>query len=602
MIRHLNLRGHPAYLLLLALILPILAACGGATTGPAAPPTAPAAQPATAATQPTAAAPAAQPTAEQAAGGALKILYWQAPTILNPHQGQGTKNSDAAHVMLEPLAHWDQDGKPVAFLAAELPTIENGGVAKDGTSITWKLKQGVKWSDGSDFSADDVVFTWEYCADEATACTTKSNFDPIEKVEALDPATVKITWKEPNPNPYVSFVGVSGLVIQRKQYESCIGAVAAQCPANNSPIGTGPYKLQDFKPGDIVLYVKNENYRDAAKVAFASVEIKGGGDPVSAARAVCETGEVDYAWNLQIEAAVAEQILQGGKCDFITSGSTGIERIVVNFTNPDAALGDLRAEPGQPHPVLTDNKIRQALSLAIDRNAIAEQVYGVGGKPTCNILTQPTDLNSPNTTCDRDVEKAKQLLDEAGWTDTDGDNIRDKDGKPLQLLYATSINAVRQKVQAIVKQNWAEIGVGVELKSIDSGVFFSSDKGNPDTFGHFFSDVQMYTNNPDSPDPVNYFDSWTCAQVASKENGWNLANNGRYCNQDYDAVLVELSKTFDPAKRKELFIKANDMLIGDGAILPLVDRSTPEGKATALQGPTGSTFDSVLWNIATWHK
>jgi peptide/nickel transport system substrate-binding protein len=129
MIRQLNLRGSAAYLLLLALIIPILAACGGATTGPQVQPTGESGG------EPTAVAPEAAPAAGQA-GGTLKILYWQAPTILNPHQGQGTKDSDAAHVMLEPLAHWDASGKPVAFLAAELPTIENGGVAEDGTTIT----------------------------------------------------------------------------------------------------------------------------------------------------------------------------------------------------------------------------------------------------------------------------------------------------------------------------------------------------------------------------------------------------------------------------------------------------------------------------------
>lgn len=621
-----------AVFLFVTLMVPLLAACGGTpqattltavapTTAPApteasaaAPTEAPAA-PTEAPAAPTEApaAPTEAPAATEApatttassgsgaTGGTLHILYWQAPTVLNPHQGQGTKDTDASTPIIDPLGRWDQNGKPVPYLAAEIPTTENGGVATDFKSITWKLKPGVKWSDGTDFTADDVVFTWQYCADDAAACTTKSNFDPIEKVEAIDPTTVKISWKEPNPNPYIAFMGFSGGILQKKQFSECMGDKAPSCPANNAPIGTGPYKLKEFKPGDTVLYDKNPLYRDAAKVAFDSVEIKGGGDAASAAGAVCQTGESDYAWNLQVESAVLDQLEQGGKCDFITSGSTGIERLVLNFTNPDPALGDKRAEPEQPHPFLTDLKVRQALAMAIDRKTMAEQIYGLGGKPTCNILTQPSELNSPNTKCEQDMEGAKKLLDDDGWV-AGADGVRVKNGIRLVISYSTTINALRQKEQALVKANWTALGAEVQLKAIDAGVFFSTDKANPDTFGHFFNDVQMYTNSNDSPDPTSYFDGFTCPQMAAKENGWQLPNNGRYCNKEYDAILTQLKTETNSAKRKDLFLKANDMLVNYVAVIPLIDRATPEGKSKELQGPTGTTFDSVLWNIQEWHK
>jgi peptide/nickel transport system substrate-binding protein len=609
--KHLNGWGRLAPLTLLVLILPILAACGGgspatqqAATAPAAAAatSAPAAEAPTAASAPAAEAPTAAAAPEATTGGNLRILYAQAPTILNPHLASGTKDADAARLIYEPLGAWDQDGNPVPVLGAELPTLENGGVSEDLKTTTWKLKPGLKWSDDSDLTADDVVFTWQYCADPATACFSQASFLPIDKVESVDPTTVKITWKEPNPFPYISFFGTTGAVLPKKLFESCLGAAAAQCSANNAPIGSGPYKLSEFRPGDVTLYEKNPLYRDAKTVGFDSVEIKGGGDAVSAARAVCETGEVDYAWNLQVEAAVITQIEQGGKCDLLATGSTGIERVVVNFANPDPALGDLRAEPDQPHPILSDPKVRQALSLAIDRKSMAEQVWGIGGKVTCNILTQPADVNSPNTKCDQDLEKAKQLLDEAGWKLPDGGTVREKDGKTLTLVFATSINALRQKEQAIIKQNWQEIGVDAQLRAIDPAVFFGSDPGNPDTTGHMYVDVQMYTNSPDSPDSYSYLNAWSCSQMSAKANNWNLPNNGRYCNKEYDAMLDKARQEADQAKRKALFIQLNDMLVNDGAIIPLIDRSTPEGKSKELQGPTGSTFDSVLWNIAIWHK
>jgi peptide/nickel transport system substrate-binding protein len=611
----LNGWGKIAFALLLTLIVPILAACGGGGPAPAAAPTAaPAAQPATAGPAEATAAPteamaekpteAAAPTAEPApaaSGGTLRILYWQAVTTLNPHLASGTKDSDASRLIVEPLASWDENGKLSLNLAAEAPTVENDGVSKDLKTVTWKLKPGIKWSDGSDFTADDVVFTWQYCADEKTACFSSAAFTPIEKVEAVDPLTVKVTWKEPNPNPYIAFVGVNGQILQKKQFADCVGVAASQCPANNAPIGTGPYKVTDFKSGDVVTYAKNPLYRDAANVGFDNVEIKGGGDAASAGRAVCQTGEVDYAWNLQVETAVLAEIVAGGQCDLVKPAA-GIERVLINFSNPDPALGDKRSEPDQPHPILSDPKVRQALSLAVDRKTMAEQLYGEAGAPTCNIMTHPESIASPNTKCDQDVAKAKQLLDEAGWVMNESSGVREKDGKPLVLTFQTSINPLRQKEQALIKANWAEIGVDTQLKAIDSGVYFSSDPGNPDTANHFNADIEMFTNSNSDPDPTQYFATWTCAQIASKANNWNLANPHRYCSKDYDAIVDQLQKEADPDKRKELFIAANDKLVNEGVVIPLIDRFTPSGYAKGLVGPTGPAFDSLLWNIATWHK
>jgi len=616
-----------ALALLLMLVVPILAACGGGTAAPATPPTAapaaeaptaaPAAAPtaAPAAEAPTAApaaeaptaAPAEAPTAAPAAaaggpGGTLKLLWWQAPTILNTHKAQGTKDQDASRLITEPLAALGPDGKPVARLADEIPSYENGDIAKDNMSITWKLKKGIKWSDGSDFTADDVVFTWQFCADPATACTTATKFDPIKSVEAVDPNTAKVTWKEANTNPFVAFVGFSGPIIQKKQFADCIGAKAETCPANNAPVGTGPYVVKDFKPGDVVVYEKNKLYRDADKVAFDGVEIKGGGDAVSAARAVLETGEVDYAWNLQVEPQVMDEIMKGGKGDLVVAPGPNMERLLLNFANPDPALGDKRSEPTEKHPFLTDLKVRQALAMALDRKLISDQGYGQAGQPTCSMVTAPPDYVSSVTSCPQDVEGAKKLLADAGWTDTDGDGMVDKDGKPMTIVYQTTINAVRQKTQAIVKAAWGAIGVNVQLRAIDAGVFFSSDVGNPDTAAKFYADVEMYTTGNDFPDPTNYLDGFTCAQITQKSNQWKLANNNRYCNKDYDAVVTELKKTTDAAKRKELIVKANDILVNDVVCIPLVARSTPSAMIKGLKGPTGNQWDTELWNIAEWSK
>lgn len=547
-----------------------------------------------------------QATRDPATATTLNILYWQAPTSLNPYQSIGTKDLDAAAILLEPLAHIDEQDKFVPFLAAEIPTIENGGVAADGTSVTWKLKPDVKWSDGSAFTAGDVVFTWQYCSTPESACTYKSNFDAVDKVEALDPLTVKVTWKAPNPNPYQVFTSYTGTILQQAQFANCIGVAAsadASCQtANLAPIGTNAWKLKEFRPGDTIVYVRNEHFRDAANVYFDTIVIKGGGDAATAARAVCETGEVDYAWNLQVQKAVLEPILAAGKCDAVSGGSYGVERIEINFANPDPALGEKRSDPDQPHPILSDLKVRQAIAKAVDRQGIADQLYGTGGKPTCNIVVAPAQIDSPNTTCARDVAGAKRLLAEAGWSDTNGNGTVDKDNQELVLSFQTSVNGLRQSEQAIIKQNLSEVGIQVELKAIDPGVYFGGNQGNSDTLNKFYADIQMYSNPPDSANPAFYFAGWLCANANSSANLWQGGNANRYCNQAYDDLYAQFAKEFDPARRAALAIQLNDFLVNDVATIPLINRVTPFGKAKDLTGPTPNTFDSKLWNIATWAR
>jgi peptide/nickel transport system substrate-binding protein len=612
-------------------LAPLLAACAGGaaqptaapaqSNAPAAPTSAAAAPtqapaPTTAPAQaPTAApttAPAAQTTPAAAAtgpqGGVLKLLWWQAPTILNSHLSQGTKDFDASTPVLEPLAAMGPDGKPVPRLAAEVPTVDNGGVSKDLKTVTWKLKQGVKWSDGSDFTADDVVFTYQYIADKATAATTAETAEGVESVEAKDPYTVVVTWKEPNPNPYQLFVSTLGHIIQKKQFKDYMGEKAKDAPGNLKPIGTGPYKVVDFKPGDVVIYEANELYREKGKPFFKQVQLKGGGDATSAARAVFQTGDVDYAWNLQVEATVLKQLMEGGKGELVTAVSPNVERLLINFADPNKEVNGARSEPSTKHPFLSDLKVRQALAMACDRKTIADQLYGAGlaGEATTNIITAPPKYNSPNTAkmdiAQFDIAKANQLLDEAGWT-KGSDGIRQKNGVKMKILYQTTINPVRQKTQDIIKKGWEQLGIQVELKPVDAKVFFSSDPGNPDTAAKFYADIEMFTDGSEQPDQTNYLADWTTQQIAQKSNEWRGNNYERYSNPQYDDLYAQYAKETDDDKRTAMVIKLNDILISDVVIIPLVARKAPvSGRSKQLQGIVPNPWESELWNIADWTK
>ncbi|OKH17366.1 peptide ABC transporter substrate-binding protein [[Limnothrix rosea] IAM M-220] len=533
----------------------------------------------------------------------LKLLYWQAPTILNPHLSTGFKDWEASRITLEPLATFNENSELIPILAAEIPSVENGGVAADGLSVTWQLKPDILWSDGEPFTAEDVVFTYEWASNPDTGATSLGIFEVVEKVEAIDELTVKVTFKEVTPSWFGVFVGSEGMLLPKHKFEDYQGTEARTAPANLMPVGTGAYRVVEFKPGDVVVYEKNPNYREAETVGFERLELKGGGDATSAARAVLQTGDADFAYNLQVESKILDELSQGGQGEVVANfGSLG-ERIIINFTDPnkETAEGE-RSSTEFPHPFLTDIKVREAIATAIDRDTITEELYGITGKANANFVVNPPELVSPNTSYEFNLEKANALLDEAGWVDSNGDGTRDKDGVEMKMVFQTSVNPLRQKTQAIAKQNLREIGIDLELKSIDASVFFSGDPANADTAERFVADLQMFTTGNTNPDPLPYLKRYTCSQIPTMENSWTGDNYARYCNPDYDELWAATNKELDPEKRQAAIIEMNDLLVNNFVVIPLVHRAETAGVSNNLSGVSLTPWDMNTWNIAQWKK
>ena len=547
---------------------------------------------------------AAAAHAERGSDGHVSIIYWQAPSILNPYLSGGTKDIEASSLVLEPLARYNENGELTPWLAAEIPTTENGGVSEDYTSITWKLRDGIVWSDGTPVTAHDVVFTAEYCMHPEGGCAQVANFDDVLSVEALDDLTVQITFGVSKYYPYNAFSGATVPVIQKAQFADCLGADAPNCTDQNFyPVGTGPFKVTDFRPNDVISMEANPNYRDPAKPAFATLTFKGGGEATAAARAVLETGEFDYAWNLQLAPDVISNMEAAGKGTVVTAFGTLVERLMVNLTDPSPELGDARSTTDHPHPFLSDINVRKALSLAIDRDLLVEIGYGKTGKPTCNIVPNPPHLVSDaNDACMvQDLDAARQLLDDAGWA-PGADGVREKDGVRLSILYQTSTNAVRQDFQALIKQWWSEIGVETELRNISASVFFGSDPGSPDTYQKFYADIEMYANNFEGTDAEAYLGSWRCGQHPRPDTQWQGSNMPRFCSEEYDAQLAALAEAGDPAVRARLSKSMNDMLMQNYVMIPLVHRGRASAHSNSLGGVKLNTWDSELWNSADWHR
>ena len=543
------------------------------------------------------------PSTQKRSDDVLKLLYWQAPTIANPHLSTGFKDSEASRITLEPLASFDNNGELVLFLAAEAPTVENGGLAEDGKSVTWKLKQDVKWSDGTSFTAADVVFTYEFITNPKVGATSAGNYEVVKSVEAIDDYTVKVNFKDVNPAWFLPFVGTQGMILPKHVFEAYNGANAREAPGNLMPVGTGPYSVVEFKPGDTVIYEPNPYFREADKLGFKRIELKGGGDATSAARAVLQTDDADYAYNLQVEARILQELEKAGQGILVSNYGANSERILINQTDPNQATQDRERSNIQfPHPFFRDRKVRQAFALAIDRDTIATQLYGPTGKATPNFLVSPQQYNSPNTSYEFNLEKAAALLDEAGWKDTNGNGIRDKNGVEMQVLFQTSVNPLRQKTQEVVKQGLQSIGVLVELKSVDASIFFSSDPANNDTVEHFYADLQMFTTGNTNPDPGTYMKTYTCDGIPQKANNWSGDNYSRYCNKVYDELWQKSTVELNPEKRQQLFMQMNDLLVNEAIGIPLVHRADVVGISNSLAGFELTPWDRNTWNIMNWTR
>jgi peptide/nickel transport system substrate-binding protein len=551
---------------------------------------------------------------EQLDKDTLRLLLWQAPTTLNPHFADGAKDQIPSRISYEPLASFDRDGNLVPFLAAEVPTRENGEVAADGKSVVWKLKPGVKWSDGEPFTARDVVFTYRYITNPDVKSTSGDNYKIVDNVEALDDLTVKVTFKRADPAWAVPFVGVRGMILPEHVFAAYNNANALAAPTNLAPVGTGPYIAKEFRKEDVLMigedvvntitifYEPNPFYREAGKLHFKHVTLRGGGDVTVAAEAVLRDGVVDYSWNLQVDDKTLTEMEDKGVGKVVPLFGAYVERILFNFSdaNKETAEGE-RSSMQFANPFFSDKLVREAFAYAVDRDKIAA-LYGRTGQPASNLLVAPTRYNSPHTSYQFDLGKAAAFLDEAGWVDSDKNGIRDKNGIELSVVYQTSVNPVRQETQEIVSQALESLGVHVEKKMIDSSIYFSSTNETTNTSRQFYADLEEFAHGNKVPDPGAEMSAWICSEIAQMKNGWSSKNNSRYCNGAYDALYEQSTTEMDPQKRQGLFIEMNDLLVNDFAMIPLVHWADTSGIANDIGGYDPTSWDSETWNIADWYR
>ena len=531
-------------------------------------------------------------------GGDLKALMWDAPTLLHPHFGRGLRDVTASRLFYEPLAAPAPDGTFTPILASEIPSVKAGTLSKDGLWVIWKLKRGVTWHDGAPFTADDVVFNWQFAVDPSNATSSKAAFDEVAKVEKLDPYSVKVVYKKPEPFWAVVFTG-DGL-LPRHVFEPLKGAATRDAVGMIKAVGTGPYKLVEFKPGDIIRAEINPTYHVPNRPFFDRLEVKCGGDSTGATRAVLQTGEYDFAYYVLVEEEVLQRIEQGGKGRVLVVPSPAVSFIQCNQSDPWTPVDGERCSPKSTHPFLSDQTVRTALSLLVDRVSIHEHILGRTGRPTSNFLNSPDRFRSSNTSWEFNVDKANQLLDQGGWA-RGADGIRGKDGKRMKIVFQAAANSTVQKVQAVFKQAAARAGIEVEIKAIPASVFFSADVNNLDTNLRFLADLQTYTSFT-GLDPQFFMAQFLSTDLPSRENNWTGRNIARWRNPAFDQLWHQAESEMDPVKRAALFIKMNDVVVQSAVVIPVTWRNVLHAAANSLGGIEINGWDSIFGRIAYWNR
>jgi peptide/nickel transport system substrate-binding protein len=564
----------------------------------------------------TPASPAASPTAgtaerptvrteglERGSQGELRILWWQAPTVLNPHLG-----ADAGYqFVMEPMLHYFPDDSIQPILLSETPSVENGLLAEDLSEVTLKLREGLVWSDGEPVTADDIRFTWEWILEPGNGSTSYEQWNLISDIEVVDDLTARVTYTAPAVNWFDPFTtNRLGAILPAHVFGD--DPTNRNDPFQTAPIGTGPYVVEEFRPNDQATYVINERYREPDKPYFSRILVKGGGDPVAAGRSVLQVGDFDFAWNVQAEPSVIENLRENAQHgDILMTTGTTVEALYFQFADPHTEVDGQRAQKDTPHPVLSDPAVREAISLAINRKLIAREFYGDESLANNDILTGIDFWGEPNDDWEYNPEKAAQVLEDAGWTLND-DGVREKDGHTLALQVAASSNSVRQQTQAVIKSDLDSIGFSIEIPSIDGTVFFDTTAGNDQNYQHFYWDMAIWSQEPATLIPIVFMSNWYAGEngsnISQQENDWQLANVQRWQNEQYDEMYNQLRNAETMEQASELLQAMNDLLIEERVLVPIVLRAFFTAISNRLVWDNiafgEGAFTGYFWNIQNW--
>jgi len=582
----------------------ILTACG--TPEPTAAPKAtepPAAQ----ATEPPAPKPTDTPKpGVDKQGGTLVLGFYQEPELLNPLIRTQTVASWAGDFLESGLVVAGPDGKYYAELAKEVPTVQNGGVSEDGLTVKYHLREGVVWEDGDPFDCKDVVFGYETIMHPESGAVSTTGFESMESVTCEDNDLTVVV-------KYAEFYAPYLMMFDDDILPSHLGldpAKMQEWEINRQPLSLGPYKLQEWISGDHMTLVRNENYYkwESEGKPYVDAIILRWIESREVGKQLIQTGELDFVWDL-IEADIPEAETWEGVAVSMPP-STGTERLLLNLVDPemDAPCADYLRENPSPHWALGDPKVREAIELGIDKQMIIDDLlYGLATVGTTEMNlgwgapTIPESEYSP--------EKAMALLEEAGWTDEDGDGVREchgcpyaEEGKVLKLkLQTTSGNALREQCEQVILELMADIGIEMYIENVPSSELFGSySSGAFRKHGQF--DVLMYTTSYGT-DPHSQMDGYYgSGSIPCDDNSGQGYNYSRWISDEFDAQMAIAGSSPDLEVRKAAYQKGSELIAEGRPHIYLYDRADIDLLREHFKGYEANIWTSTgSWNSEEWY-
>lgn len=512
----------------------------------------------------------------------LRIALQQEPDTLSPLYTQMWFGTTVIDLVLLPAWWIDNTGAPVPAIAAEIPSVENGGVSADGTVITIKVNPAAVWSDGEPITAADFVFTYDMIMNDANTVSSRYPFDEkVASVEATDDATVVVTFNEPFA-PWLTSLFSNALAVLPEHVLAPVFEAEGTLDTaeyNRAPtVGSGPFNFVSWEAGSSMEFVRNDNYFLGSS-KLDGVNIQFVPDDATVVSALI-AGDTDVGTFISSGDVPALEETGAINIELVPSGYN--EGIFFN-------VGEFG------HPALKDVNVRKALAMAIDRDRVNSDL-NAGLVFTGYSFWQNTPFANPNLApIAFDKDAAAAALEAAGWVDSNGDGTRDKDGVELMLRYVTNQRQVRKDVQAIVQQDMADIGVGIEIRNFESDQFFAGyADGGPMSTGDY--DLGEYSSAPSFPDPDT--SRFLCSQIPGDENPEGI-NDNWYCNPALDELFAQQAASVDVAARTAIFHQIDQVLYDEMIWLSV----WYDPDLWAINNRIGNTLVSgadPLWNAVNW--
>ncbi|MBI3174618.1 MAG: peptide ABC transporter substrate-binding protein [Chloroflexi bacterium] len=539
-------------------------------------------------------APAANPSDEKS----ITILVGEDPPSFNPMVADTGYDALVMELVLLGMTDIDPNGTVFPELAAELPTVDSGGVVLDeaaGTmSVTWKMRQDVQWQDGQSVTADDVLFTWNAIQDPNTGSWIPG-IDSIDSVEKVDQYTFKVNYSAIYPG-YLTQFGGEQLAIWPAHYcDASQGFVAWDC--GRKPLSDGPFVLQDWVEGDHMTFLKNDKYYVAGKPEIEKVTVQVVPDD-SVRKTMMQQGDADIDMWINVNTINDLKDSQVAKVSLSPS-----DRFVMRLFMNEAEKGTVDAE-ATPHPILSDVRVRQAIRQAIDVDTINNEIFLGLGHPQWTEFFRP-----PYNKCDvprpaYDPEAAKALLEEAGWTDTNNDGVREchgcasaEEGYEMHMEFITyaEYGEPLELTQQLIAEMLGKVGIKLDLTVVEGSVLWAdAQSGGIEQSGNF--DIDIWDDGYAGVDPTDYIWENYSIEAATPGFGWNLA---RWKNDEFNS-LIEDSYTLDEASRQETFCKMAKILDEQAPEIMLFTVPNADAHSSRLEGVQSTVNDLVTWNIADW--